>query len=52
MSDLSPLSGVKRKSNIGTVRSAFDPERTSATSKDISFDRPRRLPDVGFGQLK
>src|ERR1022692_2930578 len=25
MSDLSPLSGVKRKSNLGPVRSAFDP---------------------------
>jgi hypothetical protein len=28
MSDLSPLSGVKRKSDFGAVRSEFDPERT------------------------
>jgi hypothetical protein len=28
MSALSPLSGVKRKSNFGSVRSAFDPNRT------------------------
>ena len=30
MSDLSPLSGVKRKSVFGAVRSAFDPSATSA----------------------
>src|SRR5712672_3646716 len=29
MSDLSPLSGVKRKSNFGAVRSVDDPQRTS-----------------------
>ncbi len=28
MSDLSPLSGVKRKLDFGAVRAAFDPERT------------------------
>jgi len=28
MSDLSPLSSAKRKSNFGAVKSAFDPERT------------------------
>ena len=27
MSDLSPLSGEKRKSNFGAVRSGFDPGR-------------------------
>jgi hypothetical protein len=27
---LSPLSGVKLKSDFGTVRAAFDPRRTSA----------------------
>src|SRR5712672_2861480 len=32
MSDLSPLSGAKRKSDLGAVRSAFDPERTIARS--------------------
>jgi hypothetical protein len=29
MSDLSPLSGVKRKLDFAAVRAAFDPERTS-----------------------
>jgi hypothetical protein len=29
MSDLSPLSGVKRTLDFGAVRSASDPERTS-----------------------
>ena len=28
MSDLSPLSGVKRKLDFGAVRSAFDPKLT------------------------
>jgi hypothetical protein len=32
MSARSPLSGVKRKSDFGAVRSAYDPNRTSATS--------------------
>src|SRR6266404_7789338 len=32
MSDLSPLSGAKRKSDLGAVRSAYDPERTIARS--------------------
>jgi len=30
MSDLSPLSGVKRKLDFGAVRSAFDPKETLA----------------------
>jgi hypothetical protein len=30
MSDLSPLSGVKRKFDFGAVRSAFDPNTTSS----------------------
>jgi hypothetical protein len=29
MSDLSPLSGVKRKLDFGAVRTGFDPKRTS-----------------------
>ena len=29
MSELSPLSGVKLKSEFGAVRAAFDPQRTS-----------------------
>jgi len=28
MSDMSPLSGVKRKLDFGVVRAAFDPKRT------------------------
>jgi hypothetical protein len=32
MSDLSPLSGVKRKLDFGAVRAAFDPERTLRSS--------------------
>ncbi len=31
MSDLSPLSGVKRKLDFGAVRAAFDPLRKSAS---------------------
>src|SRR6266436_9800569 len=31
MSDLSPLSGVKRKLDFGAVRAAFDPERKSGS---------------------
>jgi hypothetical protein len=30
MSDLSPLSGAERKLAFGTVKAAFDPERTHA----------------------
>jgi len=30
MSDLSPLSGVKRKLDFGAVRTGFDPTATSA----------------------
>jgi hypothetical protein len=33
MSDLSPLSGVKRKSDLGAVRSAFDPGADMAEFK-------------------
>jgi hypothetical protein len=29
MSDLSPLSGVERKSNFGAARSVDDPDRSS-----------------------
>jgi hypothetical protein len=35
MSVLSPLSGVKRKSNFGTVTSVVDPERTFAALKAL-----------------
>ena len=35
MSDLSPLSGVKRKSDFGAVRAAFDPERTPKSSDSV-----------------
>src|SRR5437773_3325661 len=33
MSDLSPLSGVKRKLDFGAVRAAFDPKRTLGRDK-------------------
>jgi hypothetical protein len=33
MSDLSPLSGVKRKLDFGAVRAAFDPPRSCGRSK-------------------
>src|SRR5258705_6694147 len=33
MSDLSPLSGVKRKSNFGAVRSVDDPQQTCGKSR-------------------
>jgi len=39
MSALSPLSGVKRKSDLRAVRSAFDP-RSSATHSRLHFGRP------------
>ncbi len=32
MSDLSPLSGVKRKLDFGAVRAALDPQRTYSVS--------------------
>ena len=35
MSDLSPLSGVKRKSNFGAVRSVDDPGRTSVICENL-----------------
>jgi hypothetical protein len=37
MSDLSPLSGVKRKLDFGAVRSAFDPVRTFQPSSDLKY---------------
>ena len=40
MSDLSPLSGVKRKSNFGAVRSVDDRKRSSATPSRLHFGRP------------
>jgi hypothetical protein len=36
MSDLSPLSGVKRKLDFGAVRAAFDPERTFLTRQPVT----------------
>jgi hypothetical protein len=38
MSDLSPLSGVKRKLDFGAVRSAFDPTATLAVHCGNGFD--------------
>jgi hypothetical protein len=40
MSELSPLSGVKRKSYFRAAKTVDDPTRTSAPSKDISLDGP------------
>jgi hypothetical protein len=38
MSDLSPLSGVKRKLDFGAVRAAFDPTRTLALTRQGKID--------------
>ena len=54
MSDLSPLSGVKRKSDFGAVRSAFDPRETSqVTSTDMPIQSPhvRLLGGAQYGLL-
>ena len=45
MSELSPLSGVKRKSVFGAVRAAFDPTRTSASISCCSSE-------AGFTTIK
>jgi hypothetical protein len=44
MSDLSPLSGVKRKSDLRADRSAFDPERTFVPSRILRLFNIRRRP--------
>jgi hypothetical protein len=42
MSALSPLPGVKRKSDLRAVRSAFDPRRTSQGEVDgLGCENPR-----------
>src|SRR5260221_7143246 len=38
MSDLSPLSGVKRKLDFGAVRAAFDPEADMQPSRTFRND--------------
>jgi hypothetical protein len=40
MSDLSPLSGVKRKSNFGAVRSVDDPKRTLGAVRGLGDPYP------------
>ena len=40
MSDLSPLSGVKRKSHFRDARSVVDPERTSGSCMQADAVRP------------
>jgi len=40
MSELSPLSGAKRKLDFGAVRAAFDPERTYPAPITPSLKRP------------
>src|SRR5882724_9791082 len=51
MSDLSPLSGVKRKSNFGTVRSVDDPERTSGPAAPHGFGFNQGLLEMFFGRV-
>jgi len=48
--DISPLSGVKRKSDLGAVRAAFDPERTLATR--ALYDARRSLFDSFRGAIE
>ena len=45
MSDLSPLSGVKRKLDFGAVRAAFDPTETLAAPNGNTLD-------AGFSPIK
>jgi hypothetical protein len=40
MSDLSPLSGVKLKSDFGAVRAAFDPNRTFVAARIVNSVDP------------
>jgi len=56
MSDLSPLSGVKRKLDFGAVRAAFDPSETSVLiSPEVGWvqfplNRPSQIARRGAGQ--
>jgi hypothetical protein len=43
------LLGEERKSRLRRSTSESDPNATLAISKDISFDRPRRIPILGGG---
>jgi hypothetical protein len=43
MSDVSPLSGVKLKSNCGAVRTAFDPKRQDDQLFDRNFCQSNHL---------
>jgi hypothetical protein len=54
MSAKSPFSGVKRKSHFGTVRSAFDPTRTSPSRcADVYLVRqPVPIPSSGAHSAK
>ena len=48
------MSAVRTKADVTLRRQDFGfltPVRTHATTKDISFDWPRWLPDVELGQL-
>ena len=40
MSELSPLSGVQRKSDFGAVRAAFDPNATSSALSTALSQQP------------
>src|SRR5436305_1573084 len=46
MSDLSPLSGVKRKLQFGAVRAAFDPKRTLVHLGNLGRPAMKYLDDL------
>ena len=52
MSELSPFSGAKRKSDFRGDRSESNSERTSATNKHFRSTEPRCLPRVERGWLQ
>ena len=47
-----PLLGDSKKHLLAASISEFDPLRTLVTTRLISFDRPQRLPSVGFRELQ
>src|SRR5258705_9014866 len=47
MSDLSPLSGVKRKSDFWAVRSAFDPGCVKTPTLNLRVEFPSRFRRCG-----
>jgi hypothetical protein len=47
MSELSPLSGAKRKLDFGAVRAAFDPQRKSAQRLQLCAMQTLKSPMCG-----